>query len=648
LQYRREIDGLRALAVVPVILFHAHVPYLPGGFIGVDIFFVISGFLITSLLAEDLATDRFSLVTFYERRARRILPALFFVMLITLPPAFALMLPSQLEDYAASLAAVVVFLSNFFFLSQVGYFAPDAELQPLLHTWSLGVEEQFYLLFPPLLAILWHRLRRYTLAVLCLIAMASFLICIWGASENPARNFYFTGSRAWELMAGAVAALVVRRTRIRGNSGLAALGFGLILGAFFLWTPGTPAPGAWMLIPVVGTVLILVFAQKGTTTERFLSYPGFVSIGLVSYSAYLWHQPLFAFARLYFVAEPPAPIMAALTVLTFLLAWMTWAMIERPFRRKSARILANQRSLFLVAGLTGGILFAVGVFGKATDGFNSLWQKTWPERAAIMQLVRAAQLSTAVQDDGECRFNIENVDPTLANRIVACYDQYGKGIAVLGDSHAIDLFGIVTARQEHAFVVGFTKPACRPTTQDRECPYASFDAFVTANPSVFKIALFEMSGAYLLQDASGNVGVQEAIESLPLDAKAPELGLALDEIDAVDTALSELARKVPLVWIGPRIEPQVQLTWLVNLGCDSGLTVRAGTVENYQMLDTYLARTSSVPYLNQNSLFRLKFPDDLGGCGGLYWKDGDHLSLLGMTELAGRTDPVGAALARLR
>lgn len=643
MHYRREIDGLRALAVVPVILFHAHVPYLPGGFIGVDIFFVISGFLITSLLAEDLAANRYSLAAFYERRVRRILPALYLVLIVTLPPAFLLMLPAQIEDFAASLAAVTVFLSNFFFLSQVGYFSPDAELQPLLHTWSLAVEEQYYLLFPPLLALLWRKGAGWTYAILGLVALASFLLCLWGAVENPGRNFYFTGSRAWELLAGAIAALVLRRGAVPGNDTLALLGLSGVLAAFFFWGPEMPAPGAWMLIPVIGTVLILLFAQSGTRTAQALSHPGFVGIGLVSYSAYLWHQPLFAFARLHFVAEPPALVMAGLIGLTFLLAWASWAFVEQPFRRRSGQMLPNRRGLFLIAALVGGGLFAIGAFGKSTDGFSQLWQKAWPDRAAIMQVVVTAQTVKPVQDDGACRFNIEAVDATLASRILACFDRHGQGVAVLGDSHAIDLFGIVTARPDRPFVVGFTKPSCRPTTTDRECPYASFEAFVTENPAVFSVTLFEMSGAYLLTGTDGLPGVQTAIERLPLDATVPELPIAMDQVAAVNGALSALARKVPLVWVGPRIEPQVQLEWLVSRGCDAGLAIRAGTEANFRRLDALLEGTSAVPYLAQNDLFRLEFPSDLGGCDGLLWSDGDHFSALGVIEMARRADIVEAA-----
>ena len=648
MHYRKEIDGLRALAVVPVILFHARVPFLPGGFIGVDIFFVISGYLITSLLAEELTAGTYGLARFYERRARRILPALFLVMLAILPLAFALMLPGQLEDFASSLAAVVLFLSNFFFLSQVGYFSPDAELQPLLHTWSLAVEEQYYLLFPPLLALLWRRGQGWVFAVLGILAVASFGIALWAAGENPARNFFFTGSRAWELLAGALAALAARRWPVAGNDLLAVPGLFLLAGAMLVWSPAWAAPGAAMLVPVLGTVLVLLFARHGTRAARLLELRGCVGIGLISYSAYLWHQPLFAFARLSWVAEPPPAVMAGLVVLTFLLAWGSWRWVEQPFRRRPLPLLPARRALFGRAALVGAVVIAIGIAGKATDGFRAAWTAAWPGRAAVMEVVVAAQTQHPLQDDGNCRFNVEEVDDATAERLLSCQEQHGSGIAVLGDSHAIDLFGIVIARDDRPFVAGFTKPACRPTTTDRACPYASFAGFVAAHPSTFKAVLFEMSGAYLLRGADGHLGVQTEIERLPLDAVVPSLTLAEDEIGRVNAVLVDLARILPVVWIGPRIEPQVQLEWLVSRGCDRGLGIRSGTEANFARLDDVLARSSRVPFLSQNRLFDLTFPPDLGGCDGLFWKDGDHFSKLGTEEMARRADVAAAALALLR
>lgn len=648
MQYRSEVDGLRAFAVLPVVLFHARLPGLPGGFIGVDVFFVISGFLITTLLADDLAADRYSLIRFYERRARRILPALFVVMAASISLAFALMLPPQLEDFFASVGAVVLFLSNLFFISQVGYFSPDAELQPLLHTWSLAVEEQFYLLFPPLLALMWRRGLRFVAAVLIAVALLSLALAIWGASENPSRNFYFTGSRAWELMVGALAALFARSRVGAGNDVLAFLGLGLVIGAFVLWPPALPAPGIWMLLPVAGTAMVLVYAQAGTLAARFLSWRGFVALGLVSYSAYLWHQPLFAFARLANVGEPSPMVMATLIILTFLLAAVTWAFVEQPFRRRPFPVWPERAKLFGRAALVGGVILAIGILGKTTDGFRSAWIAAWPERAAILAHVDRARTDAAAQDDGQCRFNIEAVDEALAARILDCERRYGSGIAVLGDSHAIDLFNIVVARNDRPFVVGFTKPSCRPATTDRDCPYLSFEAFITRHPTVFQVVLFEMSGAYLLAGDDGLPGVQTAIERLPLDAVAPELYPVEAEIDLVNAALIRFGQITPIIWVGPKTEPQVQLDWLVNRGCDAGLVLRAGTDVNFTKLDDVLEQRSQVPYLSQNRLFDLVFPRDLGGCDGLMWSDGDHLSLLGEQEMARRADVVDAALKLVR
>ncbi|MBL9050809.1 MAG: acyltransferase [Tabrizicola sp.] len=207
--YRPEIDGLRAIAVVPVILFHSGLPGFPGGFVGVDIFFVISGYLITSILMTEASDGTFSILRFYERRARRILPALFVVLAGCIPFAYLWMLPEHLKDFSASLGSVLVFLSNIYFMGQVSYFAPAAELQPLLHTWSLAVEEQYYLVFP--LVVMWtmrHGSRRL-LIVTVVLTLASLAFSEWGIRKDAERNFFFTLSRYWELGVGSVCAAVL-------------------------------------------------------------------------------------------------------------------------------------------------------------------------------------------------------------------------------------------------------------------------------------------------------------------------------------------------------------------------------------------------------------------------------------------------------
>ena len=268
MHYRREIDGLRAVAVVPVILFHAGFELFGGGFVGVDVFFVISGYLITSLILAELDQGTFSVARFYERRARRILPALMLVLLACLPFAYALMLPHQLKDFAASLVSVVFAISNFFFLSQVDYFSPNAELQPLLHTWSLAVEEQYYFLFPPALLLVWRLARCRTVWFVGALVLLSFAFSEWAWRENAQRNFFFTLSRFWEIGAGSLCAFVGLQARGRVNEILSFLGLCLIVASVFFYTKETPFPSFYTLAPVLGTLLVILFCQRGDLCRK--------------------------------------------------------------------------------------------------------------------------------------------------------------------------------------------------------------------------------------------------------------------------------------------------------------------------------------------------------------------------------------------
>ncbi len=650
MEYRREIDGLRAVAVVPVILFHAGLSVFPGGYAGVDVFFVISGYLITTLILNDVEGGRFSIARFYERRARRILPALFVVVAVTLPLAFLVMLPTQLRDLSESMAAVGLFLSNFYFLSQISYFAPSAELQPLLHTWSLAVEEQFYLLFPLAFVMLWRRGRGWTVSVLAVAAVLSLILAQWAAGENPPRNFYFTGSRIWELLAGTLAAIWLRGRPVRGHGTAAGIGLVMILASMMLYDDRTPFPSLWTLLPVAGTVIVIGFAGPGTAVARLLSLRGFVGIGLISYSAYLWHQPLFALARIYQVAEPPPWVMVTLSLGSFMLAGLTWAWVEQPFRRHQAPVLPQRRQVFAAAGLMAVAFLTIGLIGRQTDGFERLWRAAWPQHAGIMDAIAEAQTATLPHDDGACRFNVEAVDDAVAMRLTACAAQHGPGVAVLGDSHAMDIFNVISGRGDQPFVAGFTKPSCRPATTDRECPYTSVEAFLPAHPDTFAVVIFTMSGAYLLAGADGQPGVQSEIQALPLDVAAPDLSVAEDEIALVTSYLVDLAKIAPVVWLGPRTEPQVRLDLLLGRGCAAGLAIRGNTEASYDRLDTVLTvetRARGLAYLSQDRLFGLEFPRDLGGCDGLLWSDGDHYSAKGEVVFGRRADVVAAALDRL-
>jgi peptidoglycan/LPS O-acetylase OafA/YrhL len=371
MQYRREIDGLRAIAVLPVILFHAGVEIFSGGFVGVDVFFVISGYVITAKLMRDLEAGRFSIGSFYEGRARRILPALFFVLACCIPFAYFWMSPSQLADFAQSVIATILSASNIHFWHESGYFEPSVLTKPLLHTWSLGVEEQFYIFFPLLLSAVWSRGQKPAFLIIVALTAFSFLLSEWGSTNATSANFYWLPFRAWELGAGAICAFVLKGAPPADRPALAMLGFGMIIASIFLYTEAIPFPSFYALLPVLGAALIILYATPRAWAGWLLSSPAFVGVGLISYSAYLWHQPLFAFARLRSVAAPSIGLMLALCVVTMVLAVLSWRYVEQPFRHGGRLNGLSRRKVFVGSAAVGVAFLTMGAAGHLTKGAPS-------------------------------------------------------------------------------------------------------------------------------------------------------------------------------------------------------------------------------------------------------------------------------------
>ena len=369
-EYRSEIDGMRCIAVLPVVLFHAGLPPFSGGYVGVDVFFVISGYLITTILVQEMRAGTFTFTNFYERRARRILPALFFVTLVSIPFAWNWLLVREFKEFLQSVAAAALSVSNIFFWLKSDYFAQDAELLPLLHTWSLGVEEQFYIFFPFLLLLIPVRKSTTAIAILLGVLALSFIASILLIASHPMMVYFLLPFRAWELMVGAICAFIHLDYRRRGNEFAAIAGIGLVLLSMLVFDKTTVFPGWAALPPVLGTALVILFATSSTVTGRWLSMRPIVGIGLISYSLYLWHQPIFAFAHHY--APDPLTVAAKLSLigLAFVLALFSWRFVERPFRRRNAgAILSRQRQIF-AASIAGIVLFTlVGIAGDVTNGF---------------------------------------------------------------------------------------------------------------------------------------------------------------------------------------------------------------------------------------------------------------------------------------
>lgn len=446
--YRREIDGLRAVAVVPVILFHAGFTLFGGGYVGVDVFFVISGYLITSILIGELEQGNFSIARFYERRARRILPVLFFVILCCIPFAWMWMLPSELKDFSSSVVAVVFFSSNILFWREEGYFAPAAELKPLLHTWSLAVEEQYYLLFPIFLLLAWRFGRNFTFWSICLIAVISLAISEWGWRNSPSANFYLTVTRAWELLVGSMCAFWLSARDQRASNFLSLLGLALIVFAIFCYDEATPFPSIYSLAPVLGSALIILFGGSGTWAATLLSMRGFVGIGLISYSAYLWHQPLFAFARIRNILEPSAHCMAFLAGLSLVMAYFSWRFVENPFRNGQTSILSTRRAVFATGASVAALFVAGGLIGHSGEGFAH--RITNNENLANLEARLAP--NHGLSDDCDVEFN------SSPN----CYTSKSPKVLLWGDSYAMHLVQGIISSDPNVNLQQHTMSSCSP------------------------------------------------------------------------------------------------------------------------------------------------------------------------------------------
>jgi peptidoglycan/LPS O-acetylase OafA/YrhL len=455
MEYRREIDGLRAVAVLPVILFHAGFQFFGGGFVGVDIFFVISGYLITTILIHELEADRFSILDFYERRARRILPALFLLLLVCLPFAWFWLVPDDLKGFAQSLVAVTVFASNVLFWQQSDYFDSSAEFKPLLHTWSLAVEEQFYLLFPLLLWLFWRRDQRVLLGIIVGAALLSLGAAQWGLAKDATATFFLLPTRLWELAIGALGAYYMSRPGAarfsqRTREVCSLSGLGLIGISIFAFSKYTPFPSIYALLPTVGALLVILFASPTTMAGKVLGSRLLVGVGLISYSAYLWHQPILAFARHRSMEGPGPELMAALVVLTLVLAYLSWRFVEKPFRNRSK---FGRTHVFTFALVGSALFFGIGLAGHKTDGMKAA--KTSPQQLEVLQTVTPSPQRTSCHTKGRDYRKPQD----------ACAFNAGKGEwAVFGDSHAIELAhalaGAVEDRREG--VRQFSFSGCPP------------------------------------------------------------------------------------------------------------------------------------------------------------------------------------------
>ncbi len=650
LTYRTEIDGLRALAVIPVILFHAGFPGFSGGFVGVDVFFVISGYLITSIILREISVQDFSLMGFYERRARRILPALFTVVFSTSILSWVVLFPAHLENFGESVMATMLFSSNILFWQDGGYFGTANELKPLLHTWSLAVEEQFYIFYPLGLLLFWRFGRASVLVFIVFVALASFLLSDWASAHYLKANFFLLPTRAWELFIGALVAFWIQKVpliRFVFTETGAIVGILLILAAVLLFDHDTPFPGRYAILPVLGTALFIRCATSTTHMGRLMGIRPIVFIGLISYSAYLWHQPLFALTRLASMDKPSLIIMVMLIVLTFFLAWLSWRFIETPFRRKS---LVSSKAI-LVGSVSGAValLIAGGVLVHSR-GFSARFDDI------TLDLISTSEENgrgrngciprSSMPDDG-CVFN-EGLD---------------KSAILWGDSHGMALAEQLASelKKNDISLETLNSSGCTPVLYYERparpgCESANLKAFgyLKSNHAPDTVILSSRWDFFFEGTVFNNLegGVDHAAPISLRNLRDQQATLSQPEwmrIAFVDTIkeLLKLGKSIVIVGMVPEagwnVPRQLALMRRWGVKRETPLSTR---------YDAFLERNerfrTAVSQLESHTRVRVVFPDSLfcssgdnGRClleldGKALYRDNNHLSYFGASLLSPR------------
>jgi peptidoglycan/LPS O-acetylase OafA/YrhL len=644
IKYRPEIDGLRAIAVLSVILFHSGVSVVSGGYVGVDVFFVISGYLITTIIVRQIADGTFSLANFYERRFRRLLPALFTTVAVALPVAFVLLDPRGLQEFGQSVVATTLFSANFLFITQSGYFDNSAELRPLLHTWSLAVEEQYYILFPLLLLALKNRSRRALKLVFVGLSCISLWLCYELTKTFTTAAFYLLPTRAWELLLGSMLAVnllpALQWRLARELFGL--LGLSMIFASIFMFDSTTPFPGTAALVPTLGTAFVIWSTTYGESIAKvLLRLKPMIWVGLISYSLYLWHWPVIVFTRIYVLDDIELSTWFPMLTAIFVLAYFSWKYVERPFRNKS---WLPARSRFFVASGCCSLLLVLGgsayIVGKGLPG-------RLPESLRVAPLGdlsnkrkwRSCIFRTSeVQQGGDfCTLGIEGGKPSFL---------------LWGDSHALALgAGVSFSAREHNRTGGLAAwVGCPPLlgvapqfpANDTRCQdlNAAVIDYVERNPSIETVILAARWNLYVL----GTPFIEGEVDPVTLvdlaDAGAIEGDnprLFARGLEQTIVKLQAMGKQVAVVSQVPEMRHHVRLAfWTANLtGRNAGDLIAVGADDYRERSNVglrilaQLAERHDVQLLRVDSILcddsRCRATHD----GIALYTDEDHLSLYG-------------------
>lgn len=651
--YRPDIDGLRAIAVLAVLFYHAALKPFSGGYIGVDIFFVISGFLITGLIVKDIRSNQFSLVTFYERRIRRIFPAYFTVAVVVGLSGAWLYDANTFKALAESLIASTLSLANILFYSQAGYFDGPSHLKPLLHTWSLSVEEQFYLFLPLILFLIFKYARRWLTPILVVLLLVSLAGSVFVMQTNSDAAFYMAHLRAWELLIGGLIALRPVRLKSLLQEFLAMVGLGLILVCMVLYSENTRFPGLAALAPVLGTALIINAGVNGKPlVGKILSNPVMVFIGKISYSLYLWHWPLLLFGK--YIAITGMTISAYLVwgLMTFALSILSWRFVETPFRSKQ---FLPQSRMFLVTGGIAAFILIAAVVVTLSEGFPARFDKDSWKSAATWNTddekwIRCLNYIFAHEDepiDSEvCQLGELSAEPS---------------ILLWGDSHGMALASGLdqSARHSGSTIQMMIRNACPPLVgvgrQDRmpECYQHNLEVFeyIKSHPEIKTIIL---ASRWTLNALGTRYKNEEGVDVVLMDMTVDntgQLNTVIFEAGLIRTIkeLTKLDRKVVLISPIPEVGYDVPSSYFVanRTGRDLNAII-APTREDFlirnrfilDLLNRMMMDYENIQLIDITDIFCDQQRCDVANGNEPLYKDDHHLSTAGSLMLAPALDAI--------
>lgn len=651
LNYRADIDGIRGIAVLAVIFYHADIKVFSGGFVGVDIFFVISGYLITTIIFREINENEFSLAQFYERRIRRIFPALFTVLLFTVFVSYLFFDTNEFYDFGKTLVSATIFGSNILFWTQSGYFEGPAAIKPLLHTWSLAVEEQYYIFFPLLLMFLARYLRPRLKLTLSGLTLASFLLNVYSLHYDASAAFYLAHMRVWELLIGSLLAIkIIPKTFNSGilNS-LSLLGLVMLGAPFFLYTNETSFPGGAALIPTLGTAL-LIFGniESKTLAGRILSLRPLVFIGQISYSLYLWHWPAIVFAKYYAIIELKALEMAAVLLAVFLLSILSWHFIEKPFRQKS---FIKSSKIFAPAGIAMALTIAIGSFIYFSGGF--------PGRFATKQAGVIPKTDVEWQRWSKCGLDVD--EPPSQLELCAIGENTNTPTFLLwGDSHvrALATSIQISASQAGAAGVMVYTSGCSPLRGvDRQGRHSCSDFnevmlnYVRDHPNLDTVilasrwALSAEGTRYKNEEGKRVILVNTSTGPTQTDTNASLFQFGLDQ---TVLSLLKMGRKVVIITEVPEIGYDVPSAFSIaeRTGRDINKII-APSLNEYRARNAIVSATiesiasnDAVQIVDPSKVLCMNQTCLVATDGQALYRDDDHLSSYGAQYISSIFDPI--------